>query len=132
MDAYWYLYHLVSLKAIFFKIQINESLHNLIHNYRSHSGILALASGILDLLMNFFPESFDHLPRDKGFFDGPKPILVQSNMLNPHDLGLLMHRNRRKNSRIKFGARQVCLFVLLLVWCVHIKYYAFNSCQNYC
>jgi superfamily I DNA/RNA helicase len=37
-------------------------------NFRSHSGILNVASGVLDLLFSAFPGSAKELPRDKGLF----------------------------------------------------------------
>ncbi len=43
-------------------------------NYRTHNGILKMAAGIIDLLQDTFPGSFDHLPREKGYFDGPLPM----------------------------------------------------------
>jgi hypothetical protein len=44
----------------------------LLYNYRSHRGILNLASSITDILYKCFPHGIDKLPRDKGLFDGPK------------------------------------------------------------
>lgn len=43
---------------------------------RTHNGILSAASGIVDLLEHFFPASIDSLPREQGFFAGPKPMLL--------------------------------------------------------
>ena len=45
-------------------------------NYRTHNGILKMAAGIIDLLQYFFAGSFDNLPRERGFFDGPSPICL--------------------------------------------------------
>jgi hypothetical protein len=43
-------------------------------NYRTHNGILKMAAGVIDLLQDSFPGSFDHLPRERGYFDGPLPV----------------------------------------------------------
>lgn len=52
-------------------------IHRLSHNYRSHTGVLNLASSILDILVEYFPESFDILQKDLGLFNGPSPILLE-------------------------------------------------------
>lgn len=36
------------------------------NNYRSHSGILNLASSIVDLIYRYFPQSIDKLQPDRG------------------------------------------------------------------
>ncbi|CAJ0934458.1 unnamed protein product, partial [Ranitomeya imitator] len=73
------------------------------------SGILHLASGVVDLLQYFFPESFDRLPRDCGLFDGPKPTVLDSCCVS--DLAILLRGNKRKTQPIEFGAHQVILVV---------------------
>ncbi|XP_073486693.1 TPR and ankyrin repeat-containing protein 1 [Aquarana catesbeiana] len=84
-----------------------KQLYHLYQNYRSHSGILNLASSVVDLLQHFFPESFDRLPRDCGLFDGPKPTVLDSCSVS--DLALLLRGNKRKTQPIEFGAHQVIL-----------------------
>uniref|UniRef100_A0A8C6W313 Tetratricopeptide repeat and ankyrin repeat containing 1 n=1 Tax=Nannospalax galili TaxID=1026970 RepID=A0A8C6W313_NANGA len=84
-----------------------KKIHQLYQNYRSHSGILNLASGVVDLLQFYFPESFDRLPRDSGLFDGPKPTLLDSCSVS--DLAILLRGNKRKTQPIEFGAHQVIL-----------------------
>lgn len=71
------------------------------------SGILNLASGVVDLLQFYFPESFDRLPRDSGLFDGPKPTVLESCSVS--DLAILLRGNKRKTQPIEFGAHQVSL-----------------------
>ena len=70
-------------------------------------GILNLASGVVDLLQFYFPESFDRLPRDSGLFDGPKPTVLESCSVS--DLAILLRGNKRKTQPIEFGAHQVSL-----------------------
>ncbi|XP_042328665.1 TPR and ankyrin repeat-containing protein 1 isoform X2 [Sceloporus undulatus] len=82
-------------------------IYQLHQNYRSHSGILHLASGVVDLLQYYFPESFDSLPRDTGLFDGPKPTVLESCSVS--DLAILLRGNKRKTQPIEFGAHQVIL-----------------------
>ena len=90
-------------------IRVPKKLYQLTHNYRSHAGILHLASSVVDLLLNYFPESFDRLQKDEGLFDGPKPVLLES--CSPTDLAMILQGNQRQSSRIEFGAHQVVLVV---------------------
>lgn len=76
-------------------------------NYRSHSGILKLAGSIIDLIKEFFRDSIDHLPDDKGMFPGPVPVFLDS--CREDDLSLLLSTNKRECSAIEFGAHQVIL-----------------------
>ncbi|XP_068717953.1 TPR and ankyrin repeat-containing protein 1-like [Montipora capricornis] len=96
-------------KDVRLKLRVPKKLYQLTYNYRSHAGILHLASSVVDLLLYFFPESFDHLKRDEGLFHGPKPVLLES--CSPTDLALLLQGNQRQSSRIEFGAHQVVLVV---------------------
>ncbi|OPL21743.1 hypothetical protein AM593_00808, partial [Mytilus galloprovincialis] len=83
-------------------VAIPKQVYQLTHNYRSHAGILSLASSILDVMVEFFPESFDRLNKDQGLFHGPQPVF---------DLALLLRGNKRKTSHIEFGAHQAILVV---------------------
>ena len=76
-------------------------------NFRSHSGVLKLAASIIDVLLKYFPNSFDFLPGDKGMFHGPIPKLLDS--CNFSDLALVLRGNRRESSAIEFGAHQVII-----------------------
>ena len=42
------------------------ALLQLVHNYRSHGGILKLAASVVELLYFFFNDSLDTLPPDQG------------------------------------------------------------------
>eukprot|EP00985_Skeletonema_marinoi_P006234 scaffold2699_cov140-Skeletonema_marinoi.AAC.8 len=42
-------------------------------NFRSHSGILNCAGGVLDLMFTYFPSSAKQLKKDKGLFQGSRP-----------------------------------------------------------
>ncbi|XP_070564881.1 TPR and ankyrin repeat-containing protein 1-like isoform X1 [Ptychodera flava] len=88
-------------------VTVPKRVYQLTHNYRSHAGILDLATSVVDLMIEFFPESFDRLQRDQGLFDGPQPVLLESCSFS--DLALLLRGNKRKTSEIEFGAHQVIL-----------------------
>ncbi|NXS96713.1 TRNK1 protein, partial [Jacana jacana] len=89
------------------RVRKPKRIYQLYQNYRSHSGILRLASGVVDLLQYYFPESFDRLPKDCGLFDGPKPTVLESCSVS--DLAILLRGNKRKTQPIEFGAHQVVL-----------------------
>uniref|UniRef100_A0A8C0GTY1 Tetratricopeptide repeat and ankyrin repeat containing 1 n=1 Tax=Chelonoidis abingdonii TaxID=106734 RepID=A0A8C0GTY1_CHEAB len=104
------LFHYASKNSVDKKqcvVRKPKRIYQLYQNYRSHSGILHLASGVVDLLQYYFPESFDRLPRDTGLFDGPKPTVLESCSVS--DLAILLRGNKRKSQPIEFGAHQVIL-----------------------
>ncbi|XP_062597185.1 TPR and ankyrin repeat-containing protein 1-like [Saccostrea cucullata] len=90
-------------------VKVPKQVYQLTHNYRSHAGILSLASSILELMVEFFPESFDRLQKDQGLFQGPAPVLLESCSFS--DLAVLLRGNKRKTSHIEFGAHQAILVV---------------------
>ncbi|KAL2307735.1 hypothetical protein Nmel_000711 [Mimus melanotis] len=103
------LFHYASKSSVNKKqcVRKLKRIYQLYQNYRSHSGILHLASGVVDLLQHYFPESFDRLPQDRGLFDGPKPTVLESCSVS--DLAILLRGNKRKTQTIEFGAHQVVL-----------------------
>ncbi|KAI5844072.1 hypothetical protein DFP73DRAFT_76530 [Morchella snyderi] len=50
-------------------------LFSLSRNFRSHQGILSLASFVMDLLWKGFPDMVDKLPPEIGHYLGPKPVI---------------------------------------------------------
>lgn len=104
-----FYYSQQSYQALGFQsgVRVPNRLYQLTHNYRSHAGILRLASSVVDLLLHYFPESFDRLEKDQGLFEGPKPVLLESCSFG--DLAMILRGNRRQSSRIEFGAHQVIL-----------------------
>uniref|UniRef100_A0A1I8IKN9 UvrD-like helicase ATP-binding domain-containing protein n=1 Tax=Macrostomum lignano TaxID=282301 RepID=A0A1I8IKN9_9PLAT len=89
-------------------LRMPDGLQVLTHNYRSHSGILGLASCVILLLGRLFPSTFDPLEPDMGLFPGPKPVLIES--CSATDLAFLLQGARRKsNAHIDFGAHQAII-----------------------
>ena len=76
-------------------------------NYRTHNGILAAAAGIVDVLEHFFGNTIDAMPRERGFFEGHRPILLSGTA--EHDAAVMILGSDRKHSQIEFGAHQVLL-----------------------
>ena len=51
------------------------TMFTLSKNYRSHEGILALASLVMGMIWKGFPETVDKLEPEIGHLNGPKPVL---------------------------------------------------------
>ncbi|XP_064624179.1 TPR and ankyrin repeat-containing protein 1-like [Lineus longissimus] len=90
-------------------VGVPRIIYQLIHNYRSHTGILNLATSLLDLLDRFFPASYGRkgLEKDSGLFDGPKPVVLDCYSYN--DLAGVLHGNKRETSEIELGAHQAII-----------------------
>ncbi|XP_064597504.1 TPR and ankyrin repeat-containing protein 1-like [Liolophura sinensis] len=106
-------FRFADLKSLFYhthdafpsnRVTIPKQVFQLTDNYRSHQGILSLASSIVDLMVDFFPESVDLLDRDQGVFPGPSPILLE--FCSSKDLAVLLKDSQRLTSAIEFGAHQ--------------------------
>ncbi|EKX42080.1 hypothetical protein GUITHDRAFT_111932 [Guillardia theta CCMP2712] len=76
-------------------------------NYRTHNGILGTASSVVSLLETLFPAFIDVLPKERGFFLGPRPMLLKETDID--DIAILILGADRKQSQIEFGAHQVIL-----------------------
>ena len=86
-------------------------VHALSVNYRTHNGVLGLAAAVVDVIEALFPASIDALPREKGFFAGPKPLLLKETALEE---AVVMIAGAEASGRaIQFGAHQVYPFTLL-------------------
>lgn len=84
-------------------------------NYRSHQGILALASLVMGMIWKGFPQTVDKLDPEVGHLNGPKPVLfrgVDYNILCSTNVGHIT----LSAGTADFGAEQV-----ILVRDVHMK-----------
>ena len=106
-------FRFADLKALFFResqqrpVNVPDRIYQLTCNYRSHSGIVRLASSVVELLQHFFPESLDRIAKEQGLFPGPKPVLIESCAFD--DLARLLKRQQSGNGPIELGAQQVVL-----------------------
>jgi uncharacterized membrane protein YgcG len=82
--------------------------YSLVTSYRSHVGVLRLASSVVEVLYRYFPRAIDNLGLDKGLFDGPKPKLLLVDDIPELTVMLLGHQ-RIATGRIDFGSEQVIL-----------------------
>ncbi len=83
-------------------------VHALSINYRTHNGVLGVAAAVVDVLEALFPASIDALPRERGFFAGPKPLLLKETALEE---AVVMIAGAEASGRaIQFGAHQVSPF----------------------
>ncbi|KAL9130021.1 MAG: hypothetical protein Q9175_007131 [Cornicularia normoerica] len=77
-------------------------------NYRSHQGILALASLVMGMIWKGFPETIDKLDPEVGNLSGPKPVLFLDcgiEILNSCNVGSSKFSERAAD----FGAEQVII-----------------------
>lgn len=82
-------------------------LFTLSRNYRSHQGILSLASSVMELLFNNFPDTIDKSAPEIGTLIGPTP-----NLFLGCDSSNLRNRSTGDSSsphEVLFGAEQVIL-----------------------
>ena len=83
-------------------------MFTLCENYRSHEGILALASLVMGMIWKGFPETVDKLDPEIGHLDGPRPVVfcgVQLDTLCSKNVG----HNEFSAGTTDFGAEQVIL-----------------------
>ncbi|CAB4422241.1 unnamed protein product [Rhizophagus irregularis] len=102
-------------------IDINPNRFELDINYRSHNGILQLASSVIKLIWDFFPNSIDKLSHEHSKIGGPQPIFFngfQRKHLTDRKESELddvctYNKQRRidddENPLIEFGADQVII-----------------------
>jgi hypothetical protein len=75
-------------------------------NYRSHDGILKLASSVVDLIWKFFPNSIDKPSSERGEIGGPRPIIFDG--LQEKHFKVFSAGGQAAN-QIEFGAEQVII-----------------------
>lgn len=68
-------------------------------NYRTHAGVLDCAHVCVALLKKMFPLALDTLERERAFFDGPAPLLLNS--FNEEDLAILVSGTDRATSQAR-------------------------------
>ncbi|CAG8521874.1 1680_t:CDS:10 [Paraglomus brasilianum] len=78
-------------------------------NYRSHNGILRLASSVIDLILFFFPDAIDRLSSEHSDVCGPKPVIYKNFLQEKTDLFKIFCAGERIDDKIEFGAEQVII-----------------------
>ena len=101
--------HFVHASAVTNQAEIaHPAMFTLSKNYRSHQGILALASLIMGMIWKGFPETVDKLEPEIGHLNGPKPVLfcgIDSEILRSRHVG----EAAVPEGAGEFGAEQVIL-----------------------
>ncbi|CAG8555633.1 6929_t:CDS:10 [Cetraspora pellucida] len=77
-------------------------------NYRSHNGILGIASSVIDLIQHFFPDSIDKLPRECGEVGGPRPLIFKG-FQDKTSVFKCFSVSEKPGDIIEFGANQVII-----------------------
>ena len=75
-------------------------------NYRSHNGILQLASSIVDIIHHFFPDCIDSLKPETSEVGGPRPIVFSDFRAKAYFDSLSVNNH---GNNIEFGAHQVII-----------------------
>lgn len=88
--------------------------YSLVTSYRSHAGVLRLASSVVEVLYRYFPRAIDNLGLDQGLFEGPKPKLLLVEDIAELTVMLLGHQ-RSSSGRIDFGVEQVSITLSLFL-----------------
>ncbi|KAK3248344.1 hypothetical protein CYMTET_42187 [Cymbomonas tetramitiformis] len=88
---------------------VPKEIHKLTSNYRTHSGVLDLASLVVEVVQALFPSTIDRLPPDRGLFPGPKPWLLRAAAYEDLCV-LLLGGSEDGRAQIEFGAQQ-CVIV---------------------
>ncbi|CAG8552607.1 4844_t:CDS:10 [Diversispora eburnea] len=76
-------------------------------NFRSHHGIIKLASSVTDLIKHFFPDSIDSLKPEHGEVGGPRPIMVKE--MSEIEVFNAFAENNQSDDNIDLGAEQVII-----------------------
>jgi ATP-dependent exoDNAse (exonuclease V) beta subunit len=116
-----YKWECTRAKINYSNIITNPNRFELDINYRSHNGILQLASSVINLIWDFFPNSIDQLSREHSKVGGPRPTFFdgfQKEHLSDRKRSELddvctSNKQRRvdsdENPFIEFGADQVII-----------------------
>lgn len=106
-------FRFTDLKGLFHRLKEEDvqvpEVSQLVHNYRSHTGVLQLAAAVVQVIEKFFPASIDSLEADQGLFPGPKPKILLMDKLPDLTVRLLGHQRMTAGGAIEFGAQQVIL-----------------------
>ena len=108
IKALFYDHFAAASAAIHQKELSRPTMFTLSKNYRSHEGILALASMVMGMIWKGFPETVDRLEPEIGHLNGPKPVLfrgVESDILRSRNVG----HTTLSAGTADFGAEQVIL-----------------------
>ncbi|CAE6457629.1 unnamed protein product, partial [Rhizoctonia solani] len=86
---------------------IQPALFHLPFNYRSHSGIVACASSLVELISKLFPNSIDKLGRETGLIGGPRPVFFSG--WENSSIPIARFIRGQEGDKAKLGANQVIL-----------------------
>lgn len=90
------------------KLHANPTTFRLGFNYRSHDGIVKLASFIVDLLWRAFPQTIDKMVPELGQLRGPLPIIFVG--CEPEVLKKVkLDSSNQSSSTASFGAEQAII-----------------------
>ncbi|RUS29895.1 AAA domain-containing protein [Jimgerdemannia flammicorona] len=85
------------------------STHVLNQNYRTHTGVLNLASWVVEMLYQSFPSMVDKLPREKSLIPGRKPLFLEDTTMDE----VLIHLFGMGKVRNEFDAEQTIIVIIV-------------------
>ncbi|KAJ3181893.1 hypothetical protein HDU85_003409 [Gaertneriomyces sp. JEL0708] len=83
------------------------ALRSLTQNYRTHSGVIDVASNVVDILTTLFPYAIDKLDRERAICAGPAPVVLRESSLDSLVVALFGSGDVARDSEL--GAEQVII-----------------------
>ncbi|KAI9005961.1 P-loop containing nucleoside triphosphate hydrolase protein [Gaertneriomyces semiglobifer] len=83
------------------------ALRSLTQNYRTHSGVIDVASNVVDILTTLFPYAIDKLDRERAICAGPAPVVLRESSLESLVVALFGSGDVARDSEL--GAEQVII-----------------------
>ncbi|CAH9122420.1 unnamed protein product [Cuscuta epithymum] len=81
----------------------------LLHNFRTHAGVLRLAQSVVDIISHYFPLSIDTLPPETSLIDGEAPMLLGHGSNENAIVSIFGKSGNISRKMVGFGADQVIL-----------------------
>ena len=82
-------------------------VQTLTRNYRSHAGVINLATTIVDALIKFFPFTIDKLPPERAMISGQAPLFLKDT--SEENLMLNLFGTKSERRQAEFGAEQAII-----------------------
>nr|GMC93262.1 uncharacterized protein LOC109161799 isoform X4 [Ipomoea batatas]GME13599.1 uncharacterized protein LOC109161799 isoform X4 [Ipomoea batatas] len=81
----------------------------LLHNFRTHAGVLRLAQSVIDILCHYFPQSIDALAPETSLIYGEAPVLLKPGSDENAIVTIFGNSGSISGKMVGFGAEQVIL-----------------------
>jgi hypothetical protein len=92
-----------------FKVRPPPKVYPLLQNYRTHQGIITVASELVEILYKLFPNSIDKLPKETSLINGKEPLFLEEMSADSLILSLF---GSQEVGNAEMGADQVCRLLI--------------------